>query len=357
MCERGYVLRHYIAIMVGMNKLDEDDNLTAPQWDDIYTIVKILEPFMLAQRTLEGEKYVTNSLIPSIIWHIRKQLEADCADEAPHSDSIKALVKLLLVSFNANWGSGLDGTVFHEQPQEGHGRRHVGIPTLTLLAAKVDPRTTDSPGKGGIEDVLALDQLLLERMLEVARELREVAIDQQPERPQRVTAGDRFDDVFNTVLHPQQPDERIPHNVLMVPTASTWERHTKEVLAAELLLFNTEPRLAARLTGADGVRYHSNPLSWWKSHQKKFPHIAVLARQWLCVPATSAPSERVFSAAGLTIARDRARLTPHNAEALIFLHKVWPVVDNWRAQRARLAAKRVREDRDYLPDHMLGNRG
>ncbi len=56
---------------------------------------------------------------------------------------------------------------------------------------------------------------------------------------------------------------------------------------------------------------------------KKNPNHAKLARRYLCAPATSAPSERLFSAAGHTISKDRAAMNPEVAEALIFLHDAW----------------------------------
>ena len=39
------------------------------------------------------------------------------------------------------------------------------------------------------------------------------------------------------------------------------------------------------------------------------------------VPATSAPSERVFSAAGDVVDKLRAALTAENVDGLVFLHK------------------------------------
>ena len=87
----------------------------------------------------------------------------------------------------------------------------------------------------------------------------------------------------------------------------------------------------------DKLRYE-NPLTWWKAHEKQLPHLAVLSRKWLCIPATSAPSERVFSVAGLTISKKRAALTGDHAATLIFLRDSWSVVEEWeRRQRARLA--------------------
>jgi hypothetical protein len=43
-----------------------------------------------------------------------------------------------------------------------------------------------------------------------------------------------------------------------------------------------------------------------------------LAVKFLSIPATSAPSEHVFSAASLTIAKVRARTSPNHANELVF---------------------------------------
>ena len=63
------------------------------------------------------------------------------------------------------------------------------------------------------------------------------------------------------------------------------------------------------------------PLLWWKLNCHKYLLIAKAAWIILCVPATSKPSERVFSTAGYIVTTQRASLSPDNVDALIFLKK------------------------------------
>ena len=68
-----------------------------------------------------------------------------------------------------------------------------------------------------------------------------------------------------------------------------------------------------------------DPLLWWGSKERSFPKLYRLAMRYLCIPATSVPSERVFSAAGLIVSRLRSRLLPEHVDMLIALNKnVWP---------------------------------
>ncbi len=65
----------------------------------------------------------------------------------------------------------------------------------------------------------------------------------------------------------------------------------------------------------------SNPLVWWKDNQNQFPHLAKLAKSYLGIPATSVPSERVFSTAGDIVTAQRASLSPDNVDMMVFLKK------------------------------------
>ena len=68
----------------------------------------------------------------------------------------------------------------------------------------------------------------------------------------------------------------------------------------------------------------SDPLQWWKDNSWRLPLLARLAKEHLCVPATSVPSERVFGTAGDILSAQRASLNADKVDMLIFLKKNMP---------------------------------
>ena len=52
-------------------------------------------------------------------------------------------------------------------------------------------------------------------------------------------------------------------------------------------------------------------LQWWKMHAMDFPLLAILARRYLAIPASSAPSERVFSRLKNVMTEKRGSMHPH----------------------------------------------
>jgi hypothetical protein len=91
---------------------------------------------------------------------------------------------------------------------------------------------------------------------------------------------------------------------------------------AEITLYKMEPSVRLK----DDNNNFDCTLSWWKKNESKYKLLAGMAARFLCIPATSAPSEHVFLVAGLMIAKDRARLSPENANELVFLHDAEPAI-------------------------------
>ena len=72
--------------------------------------------------------------------------------------------------------------------------------------------------------------------------------------------------------------------------------------------------------GEKSIPKDKNPLQWWKENETKFPALALVAKSYLAAPATSTPSERLFSAAGTIVSKKRASLTKEHVDMLTFLH-------------------------------------
>ena len=76
-----------------------------------------------------------------------------------------------------------------------------------------------------------------------------------------------------------------------------------------------------------------NPLGWWRANAHHFPHMQKLAKRFLCRPSTSVPSERLFSAAGHTVTKDRARLDPDTVDELLFFTPITKKRDQHTSKR------------------------
>jgi hypothetical protein len=255
---------------------------------------------MEVQKALEGQKYVTISLVPYAISEVRKYLVnfiATCT-----LVPVRALAQLMLTKFTTNFGTGADHTVFTENDTRGHRQRQKGLPRKVLLSAALDPRIKPLHG------IYPGDQ---ERIWEkVLLQMREAAGQPDPApMVEEINVAPVVLDFFGGLAAPP-----------IVPVVV----EDDDLIRQEL----TRYRAAEPMVPRENDQWN-DPLVWWRVNHHTYPNLAKLARKYLCIPATSAPSERVFSQAGLTIANARARLLPDHAEDLIFLHGALAEAENF----------------------------
>ena len=61
-------------------------------------------------------------------------------------------------------------------------------------------------------------------------------------------------------------------------------------------------------------------MAWWKSNRYTYPHLSNVMMRYLIIPASSVPSERVFSTAGNISNKTHHSLTGENTNLLVFLY-------------------------------------
>jgi len=69
---------------------------------------------------------------------------------------------------------------------------------------------------------------------------------------------------------------------------------------------------------SENLPVEDDPLNYWKNQNNKY--FTVLTNKYFCVPASSVPSERMFSKSGQLISEKRSKLKPKNVNMLLFLN-------------------------------------
>jgi hypothetical protein len=141
MISRMLELKPVIILMMADNQLAKLEPLTAQDWENLHNITLVLKPFKFAQKILEGEKYVTASLVAQAVNFIKKKLKAMSGGDQPENAS-KVLSANLLMDFEKRW-TGPNNLVFSPNVRRGEQNRQVGIHPYLLIATFLDPRTKD----------------------------------------------------------------------------------------------------------------------------------------------------------------------------------------------------------------------
>ena len=92
----------------------------------------------------------------------------------------------------------------------------------------------------------------------------------------------------------------------------------KDIVQSELLRYKTEASISV----------DQPPLHWWSTHQHLYPNVGKLEQKYLCVVATSVPSEQLFSTAGSVISMKRTALLPENVAFYMIIFHHSPYLTN-----------------------------
>ena len=260
---------------------DRQTSHLIPLWQDcdvldsISTALKSLKEMTDA---LSGEKCVTVSAVLPLLKHITSKILVEKDDDTNLTKEIKQRIKADLELRYA------DQDLIH----------------LLEIASFLDPRFK-------LEYVEGEESLLKEI----------------EERMLQISEGDCVDDTFNdqsgelsVADEPPAKKSKGLSSILgkCLDATSRIPLTHDEKVTQELKQYLSHPKLDME----------DSPLLWWNVEETRYPHLAILARKFLCVCATSVPSERVFSCGGQIVTDRRAALKPDRVDQLIFLARNLP---------------------------------
>lgn len=210
---------------------------------------------------LGGEKYVSCSVVLPALCHLSRVMEITEDDPA------------YMIKFKGTFTADLDA------------RKEKTNITWLRVATALDPRFKDlkslsKPDRGQVWD--SINALLLN-------------MEKEKEKP---TQPD------NQVT----PEPAIKKPALMLAQGSSSEEE-EDSIEQRLERYKAEPLI--------GIE--DSPQDWWRTHEASHSEMAHLARKYLATPATSVPSERLFSLSGHVVQNKRASLLSENVNRLVCL--------------------------------------
>ena len=276
MLSRLQVLKSTVSVVLA----EEEILLTPSQWKDLENLVNLLKPMKLIIEMLSGESYLTMSFVyPTIIQLLTVRLSNSLHDT------------ILVKKFKSTMKSGIEKHFSRDEQR-----------SLMEMCTFLDPRFKDLSflNKTSRELVHTTVKNFYSKIDNVCDDVTES--NEPPTKKCRSEANYESNDIYVVMFGEDFINRCRNQNQ---PTS------TKVKLQHEINRYVNDP--------VQDIK--SSPLEWWKVNELRFPLLGQMAKKFLGVSASSVPCERLFSNAGNIITEKRSRLTPSNAEMMIFTLK------------------------------------
>ena len=280
--------------------------ITMAMWDYIEEGTAVLDKAADASQFLEGDKYPTSSMVipmafglmatssPTQPVSFRNRADDDLNDDSmnpvkvPHSELTKEMQDARK-RFHDSLVARFDSDVSRD------------VKKFWLLASMLDPRFKKLSFKN--------DRLLTPEMRARALSLLRTEFEKNYKgKLSRTGAAPQRD--APPVASPHRKRRKVSVAGFFANSDSEESEEEEQGEVDELDAYLALPQIKFK-TERDSTE-------WWKEHSKDFPNVAVMARQYLGCPASSATVERLFSLVGIAFAAKRKRAEAGTIEDIMF---------------------------------------
>ncbi|KAG7367552.1 hAT family C-terminal dimerization domain containing protein [Nitzschia inconspicua] len=337
MVERLLELKEPIDLMFVDSQLGDCQRLEGADWDNLKLVAELLKPFKEAQKMLEGDTYVTASMVPLAVKKLRGSLMSLASPE--NSTTSRPFAQALLRDFEDRWRKASEPT-FVGVVQQGTRDRQVGIHPALLIANFLDPRF-----KNIVPDLDSVCERFKAILLELVTKNREA------NGPVAVVTAAAAASTDNEEMLDKDVDEDVFADIEAAQALAEQGRLAavgaggnivESLVEDEMQWYKSFPPLPLRKTLPGGIKVLNDPLKWWQEMAAYFPILASLAKAYLALQATSAPSEKIFSMA-LQLS-ERGSFDPELDGKMLFVAENWDLHEEHLLDALLAAAEQEEEE-------------
>jgi hypothetical protein len=288
----------------------------------------ILSPFRIIQTFFESSSVPTISSFPFMVYVMRSELKK-AIEANENNPPILELLNAMNHTFIERFGTGTDDSILQDHKYTSSGKIKYGLPKLSILACFVDPCYKMKGIPRGVQNE-AYDMLECE-LLSMMEKKNNSSSNESSVNNNEISS--------NVIVAPNViPSKKSKNTVLLNSLVSEYGNVFDEGISVNIVLpttVNLKITIKKEVDQWKQLKLNENVdcLSFWKHNCKTYPIISQFARQVLCIPASSAASERVFSSAGNTISDKRNRLNADVVRDIIFLKDSISKVPYHQSQR------------------------
>jgi|GraSoiStandDraft_24_1057298.scaffolds.fasta_scaffold25211_2 hypothetical protein len=307
--------------------------LSSDEWDLLQQLILVLGPFEEATQYLGGEKYATHSIMHPMINEIKRLL---LTSNSHSSTSSTSPTSILPTSSRLPSSPSSLSNILSEI--ENADDVFVVIEEVEIQEVEIQETTNkqnNNPKKKNIDLNQALETK--DKLDEVKKNLYSAMCYYWNFLPE--------DYLISTILDPrvkhmgEEGEEEIlrkkyeeyKENYLPTPiesrALSPTPCETSNIIYQPRLFSifdHNQPRVSDEVReylAEDKISFNQNPFEWWAGKKTKYPVLSKMARIYLAAPATSTPSERLFSDAGNLLSAKRTRMSPELFKRIMFLKR------------------------------------
>lgn len=248
--------------------------LTSEEWEVLKEVCQILKPFDLATTELSAEKNISISKVIPLVSGITRAVTAPKVELKTASG--KKLAKALLTELNTRF-------------------ENIEKKTEYMVSTFLDPRFREKGFTDSEKTLEAVEKRIVD-LIESDLSDNET-IDKTKDKEKDIDSA---------------PAKKIKENVI-------WEHFDKTIMTLTARLPSSVIEFRNYKDDIFLARA-KNPLQFWELKGSSYPRLKKMAKKYLVIPATSVPSERVFSKAGDIVSEKRNRLKSKNVEKILFLN-------------------------------------